>query len=287
MDNNIRYPVLFTIIVYREIFYETLTYKSILESINESGVQNEKFYILIIDNTDIKKWKVEVPILTKNLSVIYHHLPDNPGISIAYNKAYEIASINNFEWIAFFDQDTELPKEIYSIYKKAALSSSNINPIKCPIVLLPNKAILSPAKYKFYHSFLFKEISPGILNIANISCINTGIMISVLFYNQVGQYNERLRLDFCDHDFIERVKKYVKTIEVLPLYFVQNFSSITHSKDQALKRYKFYCRDLKEFKKGRNKLVIFFSNDMLRLIRLTIKYHSFKFIIIRLKSLFS
>ena len=40
----------------------------------------------------------------------------------------------------------------------------------------------------------------------------------------MGGYNEKLKLDFCDHDFIEKVKKKICFLEILNIDFIQDFS---------------------------------------------------------------
>lgn len=277
---NTHKNILFSIVTYNEIFFDCITFKTLLDSYKKTE-SHQCIFICIVDNTDVPNWKIDMPKFERQIHIHYIKL-NNPGISVAYNNIYEYAKSQEFEWIVFFDQDTQLSDMAYKVYKENANKSVNLNPIKCPIVLFPDKTILSPSKYKLYRSFLFKNIYPCELNIDNISCINSGLMLSTLFYGKNGRYNEKLKLDFCDHDFIERAKIHIKKLEILPLHFVQNFSSKTNTLEQALKRYEFYCCDIKEFKKGRNKYIIFFTNDFPRLIKLIFQYKSLKFIIIRL-----
>ena len=276
---NNRIEIVFGIVTYKEIFWKTVTFVNLINSIREYTNPN-RVIIYVVDNTNIEGWYVEVPKEYKDF-VIYEKMW-NPGISVAYNKIQKYALNNNIEWIVLLDQDTTLPTNTIDIYMKS-INRRDIR-IKAPIVYI-EKGILSPSIYKNYHSFLLKNLSPGIMSFKNISCINTGLMINTLFFEEVGGYNEDLKLDFCDHDFIERVKKKTDMLEILSISFYQDFSSATHTKEQAIERYKRYIIDFKVFKKTRNKILLLLGVDFPRLLKLSIKYKTLEFFKIRIKNL--
>jgi Predicted glycosyltransferases len=276
---NNRIEIVFGIVTYKEIFWKTVTFVNLINSIREYTNPN-RVIIYVVDNTNIEGWYVEVPKEYKDF-VIYENMW-NPGISVAYNKIQKYALNNNIEWIVLLDQDTTLPTNTIDIYMKS-INRRDIK-IKAPIVYI-EKGILSPSIYKNYHSFLLKNLSPGIMSFKNISCINTGLMINTLFFEEVGGYNEDLKLDFCDHDFIERVKKKTDMLEILSISFYQDFSSATHTKEQAIERYKRYIIDFKVFKKTRNKILLLLWVDFPRLLKLSIKYKTLEFFKIRIKNL--
>lgn len=277
MNNKI--DIVFGIVTYKEIFWKTVTFQNLVNSIKKFTSVN-RVIIYIVDNTDIEDWHVEIPKEYKDF-VIYENMY-NPGISIAYNKIHKYALNNNIEWLVLLDQDTTLPTNMVDIYLKS-IDCRDVE-IKVPIVYI-EKGILSPSKYRNYHSFLFKELSPGIISFKDISCINTGLMINTIFFKEVGGYNENLKLDFCDHDFIERAKKKSDKLEILDINLYQDFSSITHTKKQAIERYKRYINDFNVFRKNRNKLLLFLWVDFPRLLKLTIKYKTLAFLRIRIQNL--
>jgi glycosyltransferase, group 2 family len=276
---NNRIDIVFGIVTYKEIFWKTVTFQNLVNSIKKFTSLN-RVIIYIVDNTDIEDWHVEVPKEYKDF-VIYEKMW-NPGISVAYNKIQKYALNNNIEWLVLLDQDTTLPTNMVDIYLKS-IDCRDVE-IKVPIVYI-EKGILSPSKYRNYHSFLFKKLSPGIISFKDISCINTGLMINTIFFKEVGGYNENLKLDFCDHDFIERAKKKSDKLEILDINLYQDFSSITHTKKQAIERYKRYINDFKVFRKNRNKLLLFLWVDFPRLLKLTIKYKTLAFLRIRIQNL--
>ncbi len=270
--------ILFGIVTFRERYWECLSFLTLIQSFkSENSIKN--ITIFIFDNTDIEDWDVVPPTYDDNIKIIYQRDRSNPGISYAYNCITRYATKENFDWIVFFDQDTDLPQEAFKVYNEAVHSEILL---KVPLVYIDDK-ILSPSYYFGYRSFLFKRITQKILKLKNISCINTGLMISPKLYNKVNGYDESLKLDFCDHDFIDRVKKKNHHLEILDIALQQNFSSLTDDKAKALVRYRIFVKDMMNFVKKRNKLIMFFNIDLPRLLVLMLKYKSLDFFKIRFK----
>lgn len=269
---------LFVIVCYKEKYWETVVFQKLYESlINYPLVKC--IDVFIYDNTDIEGWNVvEAPDI-KCFNIHYVHKNSNDGISKAYNEAASYADSNKFKYLIFFDQDTSLSSDVIECYYK---SMQNDYQLKVPIVYIGNK-ILSPSYYYGYRSFFFKNKPLRFLRLNHISCINTGLLISTELFKKNDGYNNELKLDFCDHDFIDRLKKIYNKIEVLDLNVYQDFSSITDDKEKAIFRYKIFLKDMLTFAKKRNKLIIFFNIDIPRVLILSLKYKTFEFIKLRFK----
>jgi GT2 family glycosyltransferase len=268
--------ILFAIVTYKEKYFECLSFTSLVRSFR---VFNEdKLNVFIFDNTDLEDWKVEVNEI-EDLNINYFHQKDNRGISFAYNWINDFAIKNKFEWIVFLDQDTSLPIETYKVYLEKASNISN-NPIAVPKVY-SNKKIISPSKFIFYRSILFNKIDQNFYKFKNISCINSGLIIKTKLFESLGGYNEKLKLDFCDHDFIEKVKKKICFLEILNIDFIQDFSNDNNNKNQSINRYKIFVADIKQFSKTRNKLIVFLVVDMPHLFKLIYKHKTPFFLKIR------
>lgn len=272
--------LLFGIVTYKEKYWECDAYISLLESFKNDNKEDEDLFIFIVDNTDIEHWNIEKKISDKNVYIKYVNLK-NPGISVAYNKIIDYASLEDFKWVVFLDQDTKLPLESYHEYKKKSLENSVKVPIKIPLIY-SNYELMSPSIYKNYRSYKLGTINSKLLSLDNLSCINSGLMINSAFFIKIGGYNTKLKLDFCDHDFIEKVKTKTNCIEVLNFKLVQNFSADTHTKEQAINRYKIFCKDLIAFYHKRSKLKVFLYVDLPHLLKLTYKHKSLEFLKIRL-----
>ncbi|WP_299176856.1 glycosyltransferase [uncultured Chryseobacterium sp.] len=271
--------ILFGIVCFREKYYESETFKNLFYSFLNNN-ENEKLNIYVYDNTDIADWHISDYKYESNINLNYLHNFQNPGISHAYNEIAYFAKKNGYEYIVFLDQDTELPINFYKEYK-TYIQNSEVD-IAIPIVKT-GQIIFSPSKYSNFRSVNLKNLQQIYISSKDHTCINSGILIKTDFFFKVGGYDKRLRLDFCDHEFIRRVSKYKEQIKVIPIILNQMFSTEINSLEKALFRYKFFLRDLSSFKKiNNNDIRIFFFIDLLHLIRLTIQYNTLKFIKIRM-----
>lgn len=273
--------ILFIIVSYKEYYYDSETFKSLIKSFDYYRGKSQILNVFIGDNTDIKNWEIN-KVTFENINIIYNKF-ENIGISKVYNKGVDLAIRNNLEWVVLLDQDTSLPTNFCEVYAQSILEDNKVF-IKVPKVYLKDKhRLLSPAKYIGYRSFLIKKIESGVQELKNISFINTGILVNISLFKKVRGYNEKIKLDFSDHDFVYRLKKQTSKYELLDIKLEQNFSSITDTKEQSLKRYEIYLENLDEFyKHKRNKFFIFINADLLRLLKLSVKFKSIDFLRIRI-----
>lgn len=272
--------LLFGIVTYKEKYWECDSFICLVESFKQYKSDEEDLYIFIVDNTDVENWNIQQKYNEENINLKYINLK-NPGISVAYNKVIDHANRENFRWVVFLDQDTKLPLDSYQKYKKESLQNNINNPIKIPLIY-SNNDLMSPSVYKNYRSYKLNIGNNELLSLDNISCINSGLMISTSFFIKVGGYNTGLKLDFCDHDFIEKVKNHTNFVKILKLKLIQNFSADTHTKEQAINRYKIFCKDIETFYVKRNKAKVFFYVDLPHLLKLSYKHKSLEFLKIRL-----
>ena len=268
--------LLFGIVCFRERFWECSSFIRLHQSYLESQ-SSEPLHIFVFDNTDSKDWFIDYPSFEDNIKITYQRNPSNPGISFAYNRIGDFAKNNDFEYIVFFDQDSELTKNTYSVYEN--FSKKNIL-AAAPKVISQNQ-LISPSKYINYRSYLYDDLSSKKILLNGNSCINSGLMVKTSIFFETGAYNENLRLDFCDHDFIERLGTTAKELHILPYELHQNFSTDTNTLEQALFRFRLFDKDLSAFKKNRNKLLITLLVDFPHLLRLTMQYKTLAFLKIK------
>lgn len=271
--------IAFGIVLYNETLQSCITYQSLIKSILKYNKKEENITIIIYDNTPKSGSEViKSEILTEDgIDVHYLTTYKNEGLPYAYNEFSKLAQKLKKDWIVLLDQDTELPLDFFSNYLQ-------INPalkIHCPLVF-SNGNLMSPAHYRYFRSYPM-EIPVGNETLLDrVSCINSGLMINTEFFEKIGGYNSYLFLDFCDHDFIHKIKQNkINKIGIIPCHLVQDFSSINHTREQALTRYKIFIKDLKVFYKGKDYLSIFFSVDLPRLLKLCYQYRSLQFLKIR------
>lgn len=271
--------IIFGIVTYKEKFWECESFLSLKYSFERSGLDvGTILHVYVVDNTDLPDWHLGPPSESDNIKVTYVNLP-NPGISAAYNIINNFALTNNFDWVVFLDQDTLLPANFFSVYNSKAIANNLSAPINIPAVYAGEK-LISPALYKNYRSYMLHTLKKEI-ELDDISFINSGLMINTSFFKEVGGYNENLRLDFCDHDFVERIKIKSNIATVLNINLQQDFSAETHNIGQAITRYKMFTSDLQEFYQTRNFIKVLLFVDLPHLLKLTYRYLTLKFVIIR------
>ena len=265
--------LLFGIVCFRERFWECSSFLDLYHSYLQSK-SSERLKIFVFDNTDLDDWFTEFPDFGENITIIYNRNKLNPGISFAYNRIADYAKNHDYKNIVFFDQDSSLPLNSYSIYH--VFSTKGIH-VAAPKVISGNN-LISPSKYINYRSVLYDKISSESIPINGNSCINSGLMIKTELFFTNGSYNEDLRLDFCDHDFIQRLSLKTTDLFILPYNLHQDFSTDTNTLEQALFRYQLFEKDLSTFKKNRNKMVLELFVGIPHVLRLTVQYITFAFL---------
>lgn len=272
--------ITFGIVLYKEELQSSITFTSLIESITINlENSNEKISLLVYDNTNrvIGEKENKDYIYNENIKVHYFTDNQNNGLPYAYNFFVDIADKLGKKWIVLLDQDTELPKDIFAKY----LHADDEKMVHCPLVF-SNGSLMSPSYYKNYRSSLMEVPEKSSFSLKNVSCINSGLMINVEFFQKIGGYNSKLFLDFCDHDFIEKIKKNkIEQLGIIDTRLIQEFSAVTNTKEQALYRYSLFLKDLNEYKKGKSIMGIFFMVDLPRVLKLTFQYKSLKFILKR------
>lgn len=273
--------ILFGIVVYKEVFYETETFKSLLSSYQNSK-DLAKLNVFIYDNSPEIFCKREYYQDAASTEVTYFKNPKNPGISEAYNHIGKYSEEHGFQAIVFLDQDTHLPDEAYRIYKDFLDNEPNFM-VGIPKIMI-NGRLLSPSKYNNFRSSALPKIPVGELPTENISWINSGMMVQTDFFINSGGYNPEIQLDFSDHFFVEKIKKQgLRKVQILPLILHQNLSAYTNTMQQDVTRYRFFLRDLAGYRRGKNPFKVFAYIDLPRLVRLSMKHKTLQFLKIRLQ----
>lgn len=270
--------IIFGIVLYNEKIQTSSTFNSLIKSIVETSSIGIPAKILVFDNTPrTENKKNEVFLYNDFIEIFYFTENENKGLPYAYNLFAQKAKEMDRKWLVLLDQDTTLPTCFYKNY----LNIDQSIKIHCPLVF-SNNVLMSPAYYRSFRSFLMPIPDKAAIELDKISCINSGLMVNVDFFIKVGGYNPNLFLDFCDHDFIYKVKSMkVKFLGLVPCRLEQDFSAENHTKDQAFTRYKLFVKDLKSFYKGKNTFQIFICVDLPRLLKLTYQYKSLQFFKIR------
>lgn len=226
--------ILVVIVIYNMKLSESKAYNSL------GKCKNAKFFVY--DNSPtIHPGKYNDNVL------LYVNDTNNGGLSKAYNYAAKYADKNGFKWLLLADQDTYFPENILSIYY-SAIEENREMMLFVPKVRINKQKYLSPVKNNHYISYLSNNCPTGKIDSSKYGVINSGMLINIRAFWNVGGYNEKVWLDFSDYQFLKRFSSMYKEIFVVDIECMQSFSNEDHNFDEKLKRYKCFCSSLKNYK---------------------------------------
>jgi len=155
--------------------------------------------------------------------------------------------------------------------------------IKAPLLKV-NNWIFSPSKIWMKKSIIIKSISPGVHKFHSYTLVNSGLLVNIGFYLEIGGYNEKIKLDFADTVFIEKAKKKISHFELLPFVCVQDFSHNETNLDKAILRYSIYLADIRNCDgPGIKNRIGYGFVGLLHLAKLSWKFRTIKFILMAFK----
>lgn len=272
------------IVTYKEPYSTCKSFCSLLESLDKQYYPNLHFFIYDNSPTEYVNSESRYNSVYQNVNVIYKHNPSNAGLGIAYNKGATIAEQNNKKWLLILDQDTDFPIGVLEVYYKAVISDSDID-VFAPTLFAEDMKLISPSKYVYKRGFPLSFIPNGITSLKNITPINSGILISLALFNSVGGYNEKIRLDFSDHAFMDRVRRQRKDFFVINCNIIHNLSSYSiNTFDKELIRFSFFCEGAKVAAQDSQSYINYFIITFLRTCKLSIIFRNVLFFAILLKN---
>lgn len=268
--NTLSNALLIIIVLYETLLEDSESFQSLV--LLNSG--KTPLNVVVYDNSATPQ---QIP---KHMSVglEYLHDPCNSGVSRAYNYGVAIAEEQKLEWILLLDQDTRMPPDFLDHYARAASQNPEIK-LFAPVLRLANGRIFSPFAYKFNRGFHIDTISEGRHSLYKVAPVNSGMMISVKAFIECGGYNEKVRLDFSDFQFIRRFRKRHSEFYVIGISCLQDFSDNNLLLDDQLRRFRFYCEGALAIEKENtmDKLT-YGAIVMVRALNLSFRFKSFKFV---------
>lgn len=259
------------VVIYNEGINDSATLNSLEKGLDENDVLD----LIIYDNS-------KIPQETKNVkfqkfNITYVHNPKNPGVSLAYNYGAKLAQELNKQWLLILDQDTSFSPNFFIEMNQAVRENDQIK-LFAPILKLPNDIVLSPCSFRFFHGKHLSNPPLGINKLSENQPVNSGILVSLDTFFQAGGYNINVKLDYSDHQFIERLKSFIGQYYVIPSIAQQDFSGLERDLQKVLIRFKFYCNGACNFETNRFYHQFFLHFFLgLKLIKNSIKYKSLGF----------
>ena len=265
--------ILFVIVLYKCELNNSDTFITLAESLKKHKCI---FDLLVYDNSPEPPGQVPE---FRNINLTYLSDTKNSGVSKAYNTGAEVAAGMNKKWIILLDHDTMFPVDTIGEYL-SAIEEYPGEKLFAPIVLIDDKKIISPAHFKFMRGFYSKSVSRGINSLVGYSIINSGMCISMDAFNKNNGYNESIKLDFSDHDFIRRFKRSVgNKFVVINLKVRHKLSSAgKNSWESDMVRYDYYLEGAKHISSSKKERFFLKSHAVLRAVKLSVIHHNFGFL---------
>ncbi|OUL37710.1 hypothetical protein BV372_01805 [Nostoc sp. T09] len=231
--------------------------------------------ILIYDNSPLPMLN-QKQMDYQNWHINYVYDETNPGVGKAYNVGYKIGRQMNKQWLLLLDQDTKFEPDALLKYYQTVKSNCN-SFLFAPILTSDMGELYSPCKYAFRRGFPLKNIVPGLHNTKNISLLNSGLLISIDIFGKIGGYNEKLKLDFSDFEFIDRYKQINTSFIIINTKCIHGFSSQQDSIEAALSRFSRYCESIQVLTKIHVDAFILLFFAFVRACKLAVKFKDYKF----------
>jgi GT2 family glycosyltransferase len=237
----------FVIVLYKCALQNAASFISISKSLKKH-VDNKaiRCSLFVYDNSPYLQ---EFASLESFWDIVYKNDPNNSGLSVAYNQAAEHAKQNNKQFLILLDQDTTFPVNSMDIYMQSINANSDIN-IFAPILRIANGKIMSPCKYVNKWGKLIDSIASGPNNLDKFVPVNSGLCVNLDSYFIAGGYNEDVKIDGADFQFLERFKKKVgKVFYILDLEVYQDFSLFEIDVNNIMSRFVILLKDVRNFER--------------------------------------
>lgn len=213
---------------------------------------------------------------TSKPNVTYVQDPNNSGISAAYNAAYRLALAKGKSWMLVFDHDTICTVEYFNELTR------NVNRHPESKIFVPrlsaNRRIISPFRWMAGRGWRTK-VKPGFCSLARYRFANSGMLVSCDTFKAVGGYPEKIKLDFADIAFGERLSKVTDHFIVVDAALNHDFAD--HAMQQpgiALPRFKQFCADARVLHEELGNTALVRIHTLLRACKLSLRYRNFAFL---------
>ena len=174
--------------------------------------------LIVYDNTDSNN-EINFELLEQKKNIIIIRNNENKGISKGLNFGIKFAENNKFDWLATFDQDSNVINDNMISEMLATYNEYKQKYSKDVIIIAPDYIDQSA----YYSSKILK--SNINIDISEISVlITSGNLINMENINKVGYFDENLFIDFIDNEFCLRAA--LKNLKILKINRCTMFHSL-------------------------------------------------------------
>jgi len=166
---------------------------------------------------------------------VYVRDTGNGGLSKAYNHAAAFARQRGYKRLLLLDQDTEFAPDAPAAYAAADRRAA----LWAPLLETVKGAPFSPGSVR---GLRIKAVSlhPGVHSLRDYFPVNSGMCVDLEAFEAAGGYDEAVRLDFADYQFLRRLRRHTSTFVLLPTVARQDFSADEKDAAALLARFRLY-----------------------------------------------
>lgn len=268
--------VLFAMTVYRLPVNNCEAWTSLEGALSTIGLKANLF---IYDNGPAAQDPPDSLCLTSH----YQHDATNPGISVAYNSAFQIAEQIGKKWLLFLDQDTRINAKAIAAYA-TAVNTHPSQSLFAPVVM-DSRGVLSPFRFKRGVGFRVGGFSSRYLSLHEFRAINAGLLVSSDLFRRAGGYEDSIALDFSDIAFLEKVKPICSAMCRVDAILEQEFSgTATSNRSSVLDRFKKYNQGAFHFVRCFHYPAAIRWRAFLRATKLALRWRSMEFLRVHFKT---
>jgi GT2 family glycosyltransferase len=266
--------ILIIVVLYKKRLSESAIYKS-LEQI--TWPSSKGIDLLVYDNSPAEFIQEEINPQGKFV-IKYIRDTSNSGVSKAYNEGALLAQTLQKKWVVFFDQDTLLPANFFTVL----LDSIARHPEQVLFVprLMANNIQLSPCRYLFAKGIPYKKEHPaGICTLKRKNLLNSCLCIRLDAFFHAGGYRDRVHLYYSDFVFINYFKKKYPTFFLLDVNIPHGMSALENGIQNQLRTFSLFCIGAREaliVEPGY--AVFYFMHTLMRCCLLAWRYKHIRFV---------
>jgi hypothetical protein len=130
------------------------------------------------------------------------------------------------------------------------------------------------------------NVTIGLNDFKNKSLLNSGLLIDVTTYLEVGGYNEKIKLDFSDFYFILKFQKKHNHFVLTNVLCEHDLSASETNLEKQLIRFEFYCAGAIQYGKSVNQLFQIYLLIIFRTLLLSFRQKTVKYFVVLKNQLF-
>jgi len=214
------------IVLYKMDIDNCLTYKTLSES-----VRNSRLSISLIFYNNYNGISLEG---TQDYLVV--NAKDNEKLYGAYNFGLAHAKENDNSWLLLLDQDTEVTKEYVLGLESVLFRELDDSVVAIVPILKSGNIILSP---KIISQYGWWQNDIKIKECVNerVSAFNSLSLVSVNFFESIGGFSCKYKLDMLDHWYYNQIYRHKKKVFVLDTKIEHNLSLLNYENEMSISRH--------------------------------------------------